>query len=169
MAGAIVWKQIKLKRFNDDAFKREIRNAALRVQRGMVSEYKKATKTWAHQPQFIGTRDLSHDPVTILVGTNDRVFNLLDSGTRQDGYFIFPVQAYQLSYQSDFVPKTVPGWLGSRSGGKSGGWTHRQWVTHPGVEAREFSEKVAEIWQKKIRSEMEEVMRNFAKQSGHSA
>jgi len=192
MAGTLLWKGIKAQRMQlDKDFQREVRNAVLRVGRAVVKEYEKTTKTWDDKPRFEFVRDLSSSSaVSIYVGTNDRIFNMVDEGTKGD-YLILPSHKARirvsgrsvvrsksggivsstpmLVYQVDFISKSVPNKLISRGGGKFGAWTFRPFTIHPGVEARNFSKEVAKDYQPRFKAELEQVIRDFARSSGHGA
>lgn len=124
---------------------------------------------------FVFTRDLSHDPIAFFVGTDDLIFKWVDKGTgsgREEGggsdYLIYPVNKKALSYQPDFFPKTFPGRLGSRSGGKSGEPIARDFVSHPGIEAREFTTIIEKKWRPRFVKAMEEAIKSGIRESGHA-
>jgi hypothetical protein len=169
------WRAIKPKKLKDKQIQRKIRNAVLRVGRGILRDYKLCTQTWSHQPVFEFTRDLSHQPISFLVGTDDEIFRFIDKGTgtgREDdpggSYTIEPVNKKALSFQPDFFPKTFPGRLGSRTGGKSGEPIARFSVEHPGIEAREFTTLITKKWRPRFIKAMEEAIKSGIRESGHA-
>lgn len=170
------WKSIKPKKLKDKQIQRKIRNAILRVGRGIQRDYEKTVATWDHKPVFTFTRDLSHDPISFLVGTDDQIFEWVDGGTGtgraenpdSDWYLIAPVNGEALAYQVDFFPKTFPGRIDSRTGGKSGDTIIRDYVFHPGIEAREFTRVIREKWRSRFKKQMEEAIKSGIRESGHS-
>jgi len=73
----------------------------------------------------------------------------LDRGTKP--HTIEARNAPALAFQTQFTPKTVPGFIGSGPGGSSGGYAFAKSVEHPGTEARE--------WSKDIRKEVKQIFR----------
>lgn len=175
MSQVMFWRSIKPNKLKDKQIQRKIRNAVLRVGRGILRDYQKCTQTWSQQPLFVFTRDLSHDPIAFFVGTDDQIFKWVDKGTatgREKGggknYDITPKVQKALSFQPDFFPKTFPGRLGSRSGGKSGEPIARLFVSHPGIEAREFTTIIEKKWRPRFVKAMEEAIKSGIRESGHA-
>lgn len=170
------FKSIKPKKLKDKQIQRKIRNAVLRVGRGIQRDFEKSVATWDHKPVFTFSRDLSHDPIGFFVGTVDTVFRWVDEGTgtgKEENpdsgwYLITPVRAKALKYQEDFFPKTFPGRIGSNTGGKSGDNVFRDYTFHPGIEARGFTTIIREKWRPKFRKEILEAIKSGIRESGHA-
>lgn len=174
MASVLFFKAIKPKKMKDKEIMRHVRNAVLRVGRGIQRDYEKTVKTWDEKPSFIMTRDLSHQPISFFVGTDNLTYKFVDEGTgtgREEGggdsYPIFPVTAKALAYQQDFTPKTTPMSLTSTSGGKSGAMLIRNYVEHPGIEARKFTTTIREKWRPRFKKAMEEAIKSGVLATGH--
>jgi hypothetical protein len=76
-----------------------------------------------------------------MVGTENDIWNMLDKGTR--AHKIIARRAKRLRFGSGFSAKTRPGFVGSQSGGTSGGPVFAQSVMHPGTTARGWSKLIA--------------------------
>lgn len=175
MASVLFFKAIKPKKMKDKEIMRHVRNAVLRVGRGIQRDYERTVETWDEKPSFIMTRDLSHQPISFLVGTDDIKYKWVDEGTQtgreenpaSDWYPIRPVKAKAIAYQQDFSPKTTPKSLTSTSGGKSGDMLIRVFVEHPGIEARRFTTTIREKWRPRFKKAMEEAIKSGVQATGH--
>ena len=102
------------------------------------------TRTWKHKPVFEMLDEVRGDTATVLVGTNDRIFNMLDQGTRK--HPITPRNAKVLRFQwggvGSYSAKTRPGWIGSQGSRQTGGIVFRMSVNHPGTAPREWYKAV---------------------------
>jgi hypothetical protein len=87
-------------------------------------------------------------------------------GTKE--HIILPKNAKRLRFQNTYTAKTVPGVIGSRSGGPSGDTVFSNGVIHPGTEARNFTKIIEKTWQSKFKRIMEKAISNAAKRSGHA-
>ena len=125
-------KAINFTRFADAA-KLGLKDAA----EDAVKDMQKTTATWRTQPDFtiVEQRD------GYLVGTDNAVWSMLDKGTR--AHRIIARRAKRLRFASGFSAKTRPGFIGSQSGGSSGGPVFAQSVQHPGTTARAWSKLIA--------------------------
>lgn len=116
-----------------DAAKLGLRDAA----EDAVKDFEKTTATWRNQPSFT----IKEQRDGFLVGTDDAVWSMLDKGTR--AHRIVARRAKRLRFASGFSAKTRPGFIGSQSGGSSGGPVFAQAVQHPGTTARAWSKLIA--------------------------
>lgn len=124
-------KAIQFTRFADAA-KLGMKDAA----DAALEDFQKTTATWKHQPEFIAKERADG----YSVGTTDDVWNMLDHGTR--AHRIVARRAKRLRFGSGFSAKTRPGFVGSQSGGSSGGPVFAQSVNHPGTTARAWSKLI---------------------------
>lgn len=102
-----------------------------------LKDFQATTATWQHQPTFT----MKEQKDGILLGTDDEIWQMLDHGTR--AHLIVARRAKRLRFASGFKPKTRPGFIGSQSGGSSGGPVFAQSVQHPGTTARGWSKLIA--------------------------
>jgi hypothetical protein len=166
MPAAVVFKAISPKKFKDDAFLEEVYAAMDTVADGIKSDYDKTTVTWKNKPKFEIIENISNKGPEVLVGTDDDIFKFVDEGTKE--HIILPKTAKRLRFQNTYTAKTVPGVIGSRSGGPSGDVVFSNGVIHPGTEARNFTKIIEKTWQGKFKRIMEKAISNAAKKSGHA-
>lgn len=111
---------------------------------GVLADYQKTVRTFTHKPPFYSTRSQG----TLIIFTPDKIYNMLDAGTRP--HLIFPKRARALRFRGRFRSKTTPRVIGSRQGSKSGKVVFSKGVIHPGTQAREFHKMISEKWIKKF-------------------
>lgn len=116
-----------------DAAKLGMRDAA----EDALKDFQKTTATWRRGAEFV----IKEQRDGFLVGTSNDVWNMLDKGTR--AHRIVARRAKRLRFSSGFSAKTRPGFVGSQSGGSSGGPVFAQSVQHPGTTARAWSKLIA--------------------------
>lgn len=126
-------KAINFTRFADAA-KLGMRDAAEAAQ----ADFEKTAATWRNQPDFV----IKEQKDGFLVGTDGKVWNMLDKGTR--AHRIVARRAKRLRFGTGFSPKTRPGFVGSQVGSSgTGGPVFVQGVDHPGTTARGWSKLIA--------------------------
>lgn len=131
----------------------------------ILGKFENTTATWEHQPGWergIGYTD-SKVEVSVLTGNDQYV--LVNQGA--PSHPIFPVRAKALSFPGTFEPKSKPGVMQSYPGASGPPQEIRDWVAHPGFEARRFDEAVAKSIDKVLLKFMQDVMLKVAKASGH--
>jgi hypothetical protein len=103
-----------------------------------VADFEQTTATWQHKPTFTA----KEQPTGFLVGTDDDVWSMLDSGTR--AHLIVARRAKRLRFATGGTPKTRPGFVGSQSGSVGrGAPVFARAVQHPGTKARSWSKLIA--------------------------
>jgi len=100
--------------------------------------------TWKHKPKFTIGRVLA----TRTVGTNDKIFEYVDEGTRP--HIIRPVKAKALRFNTKFKSKSVPNRFIARPGASSPPVAYAQVVHHPGTQARGFIKLVSKRSQARV-------------------
>jgi hypothetical protein len=137
------------------------------------TDFKKTTRTWKHQVKFETLISLKPPGPTILIGTDDQVWNWLNEGTRPHAIFagIFTGKSNKkaLAFPSRFKPKTKVKSLKSTAGSKGGPTVVVPFVQHPGTEAREWGLLIAKRRQRWFKKQMERAMVEAALASDHSA
>jgi len=101
------------------------------------ADFEKTTATWQHKPTFV----IKEQPTGFLVGTEDDIWNMLDTGTR--AHLIIARRAKRLRFSPGGTPKTRPGFVGSVSGSAGSGAVFPLVVHHPGTTARSWSKLIA--------------------------
>lgn len=106
------------------------------------------TQTWRNRPTFT----IEEQPGQRTISTDDDVYRYVNDGT--PAHPIAPKNGKALAFRwggkGSYSPKTAPRVIGSSGGGASGGIVKLKSVQHPGTEARNFDEVIAEKWEEKL-------------------
>ena len=129
MPAVIETKVIKPKKIAIDAIRIELEKAVTWEGDAILKEYEKTTQTWQHKPEFEVLPEVSDTEVTVLVGTDDKIYKFIDEGTR--------VRYATLS--KDWQSKTKPGIIGSVPGRGRVLFVSKK-RPRPGIEARRFTQ-----------------------------
>jgi len=126
-----------------------------------------STATWEHEVKWRwGAKDAS-GVLEAYAGTDDLIYLFVSGGTRD--HPITPVHAKKLVFQwggvGSYKPKTVPGVMGSQSGGPTGPIVGRMSVHHPGTAPRNFDKVAADEWGKRWPTAMQEAITRALKSS----
>ena len=159
-------KVIKPKRLKEKEMRLELLNGLRTVARAVERDYKETVKTWKTKVEFETIVSLRGGKAEFLVGTNSKIYEYVDKGTKP--HIIRPKRAQFLRFQTGYRAKTTPGIIGSSSGGRSGDIVYSQGVRHPGTKARKFSEIINKKYERKFKDEMHAAMRRAAQKSGHA-
>lgn len=175
MAGTLVIKQIKPKRFNDKAFRASLLGGMTKTKNDILKDFQKTTATWKHKVTFEAALSQSLGGASVHVITTDEIYNYVNNGT--EPHPIFAGQYTGLSNKKalsfrwggkgSYKAKTKPRYIGSLPGGATGPRVARPYVQHPGTKARKFDEMIAKKWQPMFKRRMEQQMSKAAKASGH--
>lgn len=111
----------------------ELGKEAVRLFRGTV-------RSWQHKPHFEALTEVSGSNITVIAGTDDRIYGYVDRGTRP--HVIRPRWAPRLRFMSGFSPKTQPGSLQSGPGKSAPPVVYATEVRHPGTRPRHFTKSV---------------------------
>lgn len=104
------------------------------------ADFRTTTASWDHQPQFVVTRATAKRIIT----TGDSIYGMLNVGTKPH---TIVARGRALVFQVPFKAKTAPRIIGSGGGGKGSQQIYTREVSHPGTEAREWDQAIAEKWQ----------------------
>lgn len=159
MSSVIEVKQIKPAKLKVDKVRLEILNALRAEGKEIIDDYNQTVQTWRNKPTFEQAISLSGGDATVLVtpdGPNRQQFEYVDKGTRP--HIIRPRRATVLRFKGAYRAKTQPGVIGSGPGGASGADVYRQFVNHPGTEARRFSEIIEQRRRKRFQAAMVDAM-----------
>lgn len=131
--------------------------------------FEDTTRTWDHQPRFdppTGVPTVGTDEIKVETSTSDKIYTYVSEGTRS--HPIFPKNAKALAFPGNFIPKTHPGIIGSGVGFSSQVDQFRNWVAHPGVEARKFDQEIKTKQEKNFIRIMQNAIKIARKSSGHA-
>ena len=158
-----VWKGIKPSTLKIDAFRLESLNAMRKTGTKIRRDYNKTTATWKGEtPDFEETISLTAPGPTLVVGPAGSQhgadkWRWLDEGTAVRYATMSP----------DFSRKTTPNVVGSSSG--SGGVIYvRKDRPMPGIEARNWTKILIQLWTEPFKRDQEEALKSARKKSGHS-
>lgn len=164
----ILIKAIKPKKLRVDKMRLELLTEMNAIGSDIQKDFEKTTKTWDHKVKFEIVKSIPTNlgRVEIFVGTNDRIYQYVDEGTRE--HIIQPKGDYPLEFRSRYKRKTTPNVIGSKQGGAFGEKRYAYWVIHPGNKPANLSETIAKTWQKRMKRRMEKAMRRAVQASGHA-
>lgn len=163
-------KFVRPKKLNEAAFRSELLNAMRAVGNEVKRDFEETTRTWEdeNKPEFGMLISLTGGGPSLVVDVeaNGEIYRYVNDGTRphlipKDGPGV-------LRISEGYQPKTLPGVIGSRSGGSGNRFVIRKTqVQHPGTEPRHFDKAIAKKWQKPFKRAMEAALKKAAKESGH--
>lgn len=166
----IAWKEIRPKRFDSEAFRREIVAAIEKAAEDVLEDFEKTTATWNHKPDF--EKLTQENPPTLFISTDDEIYGYVDRGTKPHiiwaGIYTGRSNKKALAFPSSSTPKTTPRIIGSTAGSRSSEKVVRPYVNHPGTKPRHFEEVIEKKWRPLFKRRMEAAMSRAAKASGHS-
>jgi hypothetical protein len=108
------------------------------------------TQTWAKKPDF----EISEpDPYSRVIGTDDEIYGYVNDGTKP--HLIVARNGKALAFGVPSGAKTTPRVIGSSAGRKGSTMIRRKAVQHPGTDAREFDQAIAEKWENQLPTTMQ--------------
>ena len=135
----------KLRLFDASKHRAAIEAGMKEVADEAVKDFEKTTSSWSHSVSFEAKKQADG----YLIGTNDEVWGMLDAGTKPHAIVASKIA---LRFPGGYRAKTRPGFVGSTSGGASGGMVFRKRVMHPGTKARSWSALIGKKWRAKMGS-----------------
>lgn len=113
----------------------------------LVKSHQLVVADWVHKPGFESRTQIRIDVIITTVyptGDNAQIYLWVDQGT--EPHEIKPVRAKLLRFTTGYQPKTLarPARTVSGGGKVTGNIVVAKIVHHPGTEAREFSQTIAE-------------------------
>ena len=120
-------------------------------------DFNKTTQSWKRSPRFTKKELTNADVIGFEVSTDNDIYRFVDKGTR--AHMILPRNAMMLAFPAQYQAKTTPRVIGSQAGGSSGPSVFARGVHHPGTEARDFAETIAEKYQRIIAKTIEDRLR----------
>lgn len=119
--------------------------------------FKRTVEGWHNKPIFSHRMGRGPDHVSVTVypafGRNADQYALVNAGSPP--HEIRPVTAPFLRFQTGYTPSTRPRVLSSRRYVRFGPYVNRMVVHHPGFEAREFDQEIADQYQDTFRQDMQ--------------
>jgi hypothetical protein len=116
-------------------------------------DFEATVETWEHEVEFHAEVKDTPQGLVAEVSTEDEIYGYVNNGT--DPHPIRAKNAKALAFPGGgYVAKTIPGMVGSQSGGPAGDTAFAKEVQHPGTEARKFDEAI----KKKRRGDFARIM-----------
>ena len=144
-------KAIIPKGLNIEQIARAVENTLNAAAIAVQIDFETTTATWDTQVDFATD---TPSPDRRIVGTDNLIYHWVNGGTK--AHDISPKNGKILRFQGGYTAKTRPSYIGSGSGGRSGGViTTRKTVKHPGTKARAFDVAIAEKWEKQLAIQMQ--------------
>lgn len=109
-------------------------------------DIKLTTTSWDHDVEIVVKERSDGYSITVT----DPIWNMLDKGTR--AHRIIARKAKRLRFFGGYRAKTRPGFIGSTSGGASGGPVFRPSVMHPGTKARSWSKLIGMKYRARLKT-----------------
>lgn len=119
---------------------------------------------WDHPPTFLNRRVDTSSQLGIRVeasGPNADKYSLVSRGAK--AHFIRPRRARMLRFQPGYTAGTHPRSLSSRHYQRSGGFVTSMQVRHPGFDAREFDQTIADEHRAEFEQDMRDAIRDGTK------
>lgn len=130
-------------------------------------DFEATTKTWKTKPDFILEVKKGQTGIRLKVYTKNEIYRFVSRGTSP--HVITPKNAGGfLRFRSGYQRKSVPRVIGSRGNGRSGDVVYTESVNHPGAEAAEFEEAIAEKWTQEFRKSSSGMILRALRQGGFS-
>ncbi|MDD5245619.1 MAG: hypothetical protein PHU49_16545 [Syntrophorhabdaceae bacterium] len=118
------------------------------VEREAMRDFRRPTSSWHHHPKFESLTEERGNGFTLIVGTDDAVYNMLDKGTpphkitpKGPGYPLAFTWGGPGSYHAQTQPNSLDSW-GRGGTGAQGGARFFMSVNHPGTKKRGWSKLV---------------------------
>jgi hypothetical protein len=137
------------------------------VKPALIKSHNLVVANWKHKPKFQTRKDIRPNKITMSVfpvGDNAEIYTFVDQGTRP--HVIKAKNAPRLVFQTGYKPKTLarPARTVSGGGVATGPTVFAKQVQHPGSEAREFSETIAEDIKPDFKRTIENTFKQVSKQ-----
>lgn len=126
--------------------------------------FQKTVFGWSTKPTFGWAQTRTADSMTLIMypqGAGADIWEMINEGTKP--HVIRPGKRKFLSFRPGYRASTTPGTLQSRRSYRSGKYIAASLINHPGIEARRFTEVIAEEYNNPYMNEMQDAINNVAK------
>lgn len=146
----------------------KVRQAIIDAQNGLTKPkltalFKETVEGWKYPPSFSSTRVDNSSQLGIRVypsGKNSDKWGLVNAGS--PSHIIRPRKAKMLRFQSGYRAGTRPKVLRSQAYQRSGNFVSTGLVHHPGFEAREFTQTIADKHNPEFQQDMQDAIKKGA-------
>lgn len=125
--------------------------------------FRKTTFGWSQKPDFSWSQERTSEEIILSIfptGPGADKWVLLNQGSPP--HDIFGRNSFLLSFRPGYRPSTRPGSLQSSRAYRSGKTIRVQHVSHPGFEARNFTETIVEEYAMQYTSDMQAAITEVA-------
>lgn len=145
---------------------RELRDTLQReVKPDVLDAFEATVKTWTTKVNFKAGVFVGGDEISVTVFPSGepgaRIWGYLNDGTR--AHYVAPRKARALRFRTGYTAKTAPGLVGSGPGGGSGGFAFSRGHMVSGIQARKWTQKIAQGARRDYRRKIENALRRAAK------
>lgn len=164
-----IYKPIKPKHLKYAGLQKKLIKFARTYADGVDRDFRKTYETWSKESQPTQRTSISVTKTNVSIQNEvvGKIYGFVDKGT-QGPYEIKPIRAKRLRFNSGYNAKTVVNQIRSSGGGPTGEIVYSLGVTHPGIEARNFSKNIMRKWSNPFFKAMQRALNEWAKESGHS-
>lgn len=114
----------------------------------------------AKKPSFRQKLTRSHQSLSMLVYTDSEIYALVNEGSPR--HYITPRGPYPMRFRKGYRPSTTPGVMKSRRAYRSKPWWTARLVDHPGFEARNFDELIAQTYEPQFIEDIQDAVNGAA-------
>ena len=142
--------------FNAAVFEQEFVRAMGQITDAFDHDFQLTTQTWNTQVAFTKRTTVSPSSVIGKVVTKNDIYKFVTRGT----------QIRYAAMTPDFLPKTIPGVIGSFTG--RGGFDHLDFANpRPGIRARRFEETLRDKYKKSVATKFQVAVNRAVDRTGH--
>lgn len=123
--------------------------------------FRKTVSGWEHKPRFYKRKHITAYQIGVIVHPAKEkmgdIYALVNQGAKP--HIIRPRRAKFLRFQTGYRAASRPRFIGSGRKSRSGRFISTPMVRHPGFEAREFDQAIAEEYAPKFFKDMQDTFR----------
>lgn len=138
-------------KFADKKWRSELKKAMKITGRDLKGLFSKTTFGWSKKPDFrVSYSDINNAMFVTVTpeGPNAAIWELVNVGAKPH---MIPNEFNKiLKFKPGYKASTTPGSLMSRRKARSGNFVFAKYVSHPGFEARRFTETIAETYEEQF-------------------
>ena len=126
--------------FDPQRMERTINNGLDGAAKAAQVDFNVTTQTWDHDVEFT----IEEAPGERIISTDDEIYGYVNDGT--PAHIIEAKNGKSLAFGVPHKAKTAVRVIGSSAGSRGTTIVKRKRVRHPGTDAREFDETIAQKW-----------------------
>lgn len=127
---------------------RGLENGLTAAAKATKIDFDVTTQTWRKRPDFT----IKDQPSERIIATDNEIYGYVNDGTRP--HIIVAKNGKSLAFKwggkGSYSPKTAVRVIGSGASSQSGSIIRPRAIHHPGTDAREFDQVIADKWEDKL-------------------